>query len=75
MMNLPPNTVKVEPENKCDVCRKKDAPYYNLTYYIHICSGECFEIFCEGYNREIDEIARKKLDPDETETLKKGRDK
>ena len=65
-MNLLPNTVKVEPENKCDVCREKDAPYYNLTYYIHICSEECFKIFCEEYNREIDEIARKMLDPDET---------
>ena len=75
MMNLPPNTVKVAPENKCDVCREKDAPYYNLTYYIHICSCECFKMFCEGYNREIDEIARKKLAPDEVETLKKGRDK
>lgn len=71
MMNLPPNTVEVKPENKCDVCKEKDAKYYNTVYYIHICSIECFEKFIEGYNREIEEIAWKLLDPDETETIRK----
>ena len=64
-MNLPPNTVEVSPENKCDVCKKNDAKYYNITYYIHICSIECFEKFVVGYNEEIEGIARKLLEPDE----------
>lgn len=57
MKDFPQNTVKVELENKCDVCRKKLARYYNLTYYIHICSLGCFEMFLEKYNVEIDSIA------------------
>ena len=69
-MNLPPNTVKVKPENKCDICGKKGAPYYNLTYYIHMCSIKCFEKFVKGYNREIEEIARGRLNPDEVDTKK-----
>ena len=73
-MNLPPNTVEVAPENKCDVCREKDAKYYNFTYYIHICSIECFEKFVAGYNREIEEIARKLLVSDGTNSLRKDKD-
>lgn len=69
-MDLPLNTVEVKPENKCDVCKEKDAKYYNIIYYIHICSIECFEKFIVGYNREIEEIARKLLEPDETDTLR-----
>ena len=69
-MILPPNTVEVKPENKCDVCEKKNAKYYNITYYIHICSIICFEKFVVGYNREIEEIARKLLKPDETDVNK-----
>ncbi|MCK4816861.1 hypothetical protein KA005_13915 [bacterium] len=72
-MNLPPNTVKVALENKCDVCKEEDAKYYNTTYYIHICSIECFEKFVVGYDREIEEIARTLLVPDETDAL--GKDK
>ena len=67
-MNLPPNIVEVALENKCDVCKEKDAKYYNTAYYIHICSIECFEKFVVGYNREIEEIARKLLDPDGTDS-------
>ena len=48
---------KVTPENECDICKKKLAPYYSTVWYIHYCSDECFEQFIEGYNREIDEIA------------------
>ena len=70
-MNLPPNTVKVAPENVCDVCGEKQAVYYNVIYYIHICSVECFETFIAGYNREIEEIARMRLKPDETTSLKR----
>jgi len=49
----------------CDVCRKKVAQYYNLKWYIHVCSEECFKNFIERYNKEIDEIARKRLEPDD----------
>ena len=70
-MDLPPNTVKVKPESKCDICKEKDAKYYNITYYIHICSIECFETFVTGYNREIEEISRKLLKPDETDRIRK----
>ena len=74
-MNLPSNTVKVSLKNKCDVCRKNAAKYYNITYYIHICSIECFEKFVAGYNKEIEEIARKLLDPDEqSDTIRKKND-
>ena len=69
-MALPINTIKVKPENKCDVCKGKVAGYYNITYYIHICSTECFEEFIGGYNREIEEISRKLLAPDETEVTR-----
>jgi len=68
-MNLPPNTIKVAPENICDVCKEKQAKYYNTTYYIHICSIECFEMFVVGYNREIEEISRKLLEPDEPDYI------
>lgn len=50
-------TNKVPPDNKCDVCGKEDAQYYDTQWYIHYCSEECFKKFVEGYNREIDEIA------------------
>lgn len=73
-MVLPPNIVEVSPENKCDVCKEKDAKYYNTTYYIHICSIVCFEEFIAGYNREIEEIARKLLVPDETDTIRKEKE-
>ena len=73
MMNLPLNTVEVAPGNKCDVCREKGAKYYNTIYYIHVCSVECFKKFVVGYNREIEEIARTLLDPDETDILRKER--
>lgn len=72
-MNLLPNTVEVASENKCDVCIEKGAKYYNITYYIHICSVECFEKFIVGYNREIEEIARERLVPAETNTLKEDK--
>lgn len=72
MQALPPNTVKVKPENMCDVCREKDAKYYIPSpYYIHICSTACFEKFIAGYNREIEEFSRKRLAPDETDTIRK----
>lgn len=70
-MNLIPNTVEVALGNPCDVCREKGAKYYNTIYYIHVCSIECFETFVDGYNREIEEIARTLLGPDETNTLRK----
>jgi len=73
-LKLPPNTIEVAPENICDVCKKAPAKYYNTTYYIHVCSIECFETFVVGYNREIEEISRKLLDPDETDTLRKKND-
>jgi len=66
-MDLLPNTVKVAPENICDICKKRKASYYNLMYYIHICSTECYEKFIEGYNREINEIAIKLWKPDGVE--------
>ena len=71
-MNLPLNIVEVAPGNKCDVCKEKDAMYYNTTYYIHICSVVCFEKFVAGYNKEIEEIARTRITPDEADTLEKG---
>lgn len=64
-MDLPPNIIKVAPENICDVCKKRKALYYNLTYYVHICSIGCYKTFVQGYNREINEIAIKLLKPDE----------
>lgn len=73
-MKLPPNTIEVAPENICDVCKEKLAKYYNITYYIHVCSIKCFETFVGGYNREIEEISRKLLEPDETDTLRKKND-
>lgn len=71
-MQISPDTVEVTPENMCDICQNKLAKYYNIRYYIHICSNECFEKFIAGYNREIEEIAQKRLDPDEVE-IKKGK--
>lgn len=65
MSQLPLNTIQVTPENKCDVCKENPAQYYNLTWYIHICSIECFEKFIEGYNKEINDIVVKKLEPDD----------
>ncbi len=73
-MILPLDTIEVKPENKCDICKEKDAKYYNLTYYIHICSITCFEEFVVGYNREIEEIARKLLKPDETDTMREKKE-
>lgn len=63
--------IEVAPENTCDVCKEKKAGYYSTTYYVHICSGECFNTFIAGYNREIEEIARMRLNPDETPSLKR----
>lgn len=74
-MSLPPDTIEVKPENKCDVCKKKDAKYYNIRFYIHICSNKCLEEFVAGYNREIEEISRRILDPDETGTIRKRKEK
>ncbi|KKL88918.1 hypothetical protein LCGC14_1919940, partial [marine sediment metagenome] len=74
VMSLPPDTVEVALENKCDICKDKNAKYYNTLYYIHICSNKCFEEFVVGYNREIEEIARKRLDPDEMKTIRKEKD-
>lgn len=71
MMLLSPDTVEVAPENTCDICQDKDAKYYNIRYYIHLCSDKCFEEFIAGYNREIEEIARRRLAPDETKERKK----
>jgi len=73
-MNLPPNTIEVAPENKCDICKENDAKYYNTTYYFHVCSVECFETFKKGYKREIEEIARKLLEPDESDPMRKKND-
>ncbi len=73
-MDLPPNTVKVAPDNKCDICEENAAPYYNTKYYIHICSVECFETFAIGYNRETEEIARDLHRPDGTSTMRKKND-
>jgi len=73
-MILPPNTIEVKPENKCDICKVNIAKYYNIQYYIHICSNECFEKFIMGYNREIEEIARRKLDPDEMRDNRKEKE-
>lgn len=55
---------KVGPGHICDVCREKEARYYNLTWYIHICSIECLERFIELYNKEIDNFSIVKLKPD-----------
>ncbi len=74
MVNLPPNTVEVAPENKCDVCKENDAKYYNITFYIHICSIKCFEEFIIGYNRETDEIARDLQRPDGTSVMREKKD-
>lgn len=63
-MPLPPNTNKVGPGHICDVCREKEAIYYNLTWYIHICSLECLEIFFQRYNIEIDNFSIVKIEPD-----------
>jgi len=65
MNQLPENTVHVPLENKCDICKENLAPYYNLTFYIHFCSMECFEKFIEGYNKEIDSISIERLKPDD----------
>ena len=73
-MNLPPNTIKVAPANKCDVCKENDAKYYNTAYYIHLCSIKCFEKFITGYKREIEEISRKFLEPDESDSMRKKND-
>lgn len=59
-----PNCNIVSPENDCDVCRTKKAKYYNMKYYIHICGATCLEAFETAYNREIDDIAYRKLTPD-----------
>ena len=55
---FPPKTTKsVSPDNKCDICNKEYAIYYDTQWYIHYCSMECFNQFIQGYNKEIDEIA------------------
>jgi len=64
-MNLPPNTNKIDPGGICDICQKNAAEYYNLTWYIHICSVECFEIFLQKYNEEINNFTVIRLKPDE----------
>jgi len=63
--------IEVTLESMCDVCKEKKAGYYNTTYYIHVCSVECFNDFIAGYNREIEEIARVRLNPDETASIKR----
>lgn len=65
MDNFPANTSKVSPENKCDVCKDKLAGYYNSTWYIHVCSSECFKVFLTGYYKEIDDIALEIKNADE----------
>ena len=62
-MILPPNTNKVASGHVCDVCQKNTAKYYNLTWYIHICSIKCFEIFLKKYNEEINNFSVIKLKP------------
>jgi len=57
MTSLPPNTVRVPLDQKCDVCNNHFAGYYNLTWYIHFCSVACFNSFLAGYYNEIDSIA------------------
>jgi len=66
MEQLPVNTIQVLPENKCDVCKENFAIYYNLTYYLHLCSTNCYEKFIEEYNKEIDDITIERLTPDES---------
>lgn len=73
-MNLPLNTVEVAPENSCDICGKSGARYYNTKYYIHVCSIECLNTFIEGYNREIEDIARKVLMPDKLDNKVEKKD-
>lgn len=63
-MKLPPNTNIVPPDHKCDICRNAYAKYYHMTWYIHFCSPQCFERFMTGYAKEIDQIALKRLSPD-----------
>ena len=69
-----PNTVKVKLENKCDVCKENLAAYYNLTFYIHVCSKECWKKFIEEYYKEINEIAIEKQKPDKMDRLEKRED-
>ena len=64
-MILPPNTNKVASGHVCDVCQKNTAKYYNLTWYIHVCSEECFNKFIEMYNKEIDDVVIERLKPDD----------
>jgi len=73
-MNLPPNTNIVKPENKCDICKKEYAKYYNTTFYIHFCSIKCFNQFINGYNKEIEEISTKLLEPDNITKSEKNND-
>jgi hypothetical protein len=48
----------------CDVCGKP-AKFYDTTWYIHICSEECFDEFMDNYDNIINSIAIKRLEPDE----------
>jgi hypothetical protein len=47
----------------CDICGKP-AKFYDTTWYIHICSEECFDEFIDKYNSFIDHVAIKRLEPD-----------
>ena len=53
MNQLPLNVNKVKPEHICDVCREEKAKYYDLTWFIHICSMRCRKIFIINYDKEI----------------------
>lgn len=64
MFKLPPGTNEIGPGHTCDVCKEANAKYYNLIWYIHICSVECYETFIRMYNREIDDFIIVELQPD-----------
>ena len=69
MNQLPPNVNKVKPEHTCDVCRKEKAKYYDSTWFIHICSMKCREIFIVNYNKEIEQSVIIKLKPDKSDAV------
>lgn len=47
----------------CVVCHTQ-ASYYSMDWYIHVCSTECLDTFISRYNKDIDNISIKRLEPD-----------
>lgn len=66
MNNLPSSVRKISTQDHlCDVCQVRCARYYDVMWYIHICSLKCLKEFIVRYDAEIDRFSITRLNPDD----------